>query len=266
MCKEGDLVDGGAGRATLIRGREGDAALLRRPAGSRSDGRCAVAVMAKASRPGACKTRLRDAVDANDTARLNTAFLLDIADNLTAAGRRQPIDAFMAFGPVGAADFFEGHFSPAVGLIEVALPNFGECLFQTIGQLLDLGYASACVLNSDSPTLPTACLESAAEALAAPGDRAVLGPSTDGGYYLLGLKAPHRRMFDDIDWSTELVADQTRARARELGLPLVELEPWFDVDDRASLHRLGSQLLGGSPAGAFPAPHTAALLPQLAIG
>ena len=74
------------------------------------------------------------------------------------------------------------------------------------------------VLNADSPTLPTALLIETAAVLARPGDRAVLGPSSDGGYYLLGLKTAHRRMFEDIAWSTERVAEQTLERAREIGL------------------------------------------------
>jgi glycosyltransferase A (GT-A) superfamily protein (DUF2064 family) len=87
------------------------------------------------------------------------------------------------------------------------------------------------VLNSDSPTLPTALLVETAEVLARPGDRAVLGPSTDGGYYLLGLKYAHARMFEDITWSTEQVAEQTLARARELGLDVHTLPACYDVDD-----------------------------------
>ena len=87
------------------------------------------------------------------------------------------------------------------------------------------------MLNSDSPTLPTALLSETAEALARPGDRAVLGPSSDGGYYLLGLKTAHRRLFEDIAWSTERVAEQTLERAREIGLEVYRLPVWYDVDD-----------------------------------
>ena len=97
------------------------------------------------------------------------------------------------------------------------------------------GHPVAAVLNSDSPTLPPAYLVELAEALARPGDRAVLGPATDGGYYVLGLKAPHARLFEDVEWSTENVAEQTLARAREIGLPVHVLPPWYDVDDLASL-------------------------------
>jgi len=98
------------------------------------------------------------------------------------------------------------------------------------------------VLNSDSPTLPTAFLVEAAEALARPGDRAVFGPSSDGGYYLLGLKTAHRRLFEDIAWSTERVAEQTLQRAAEIGLEVHRLPGWYDVDDVESLRRLRGEL------------------------
>jgi uncharacterized protein len=86
--------------------------------------------------------------------------------------------------------------------------------------------------------LPTALLNDTAELLARPGDRAVLGPSSDGGYYLLGLKTPHRHMFEDIAWSTERVAEQTCERAREIELEVHMLPAWYDVDDVEGLHRL----------------------------
>jgi hypothetical protein len=103
---------------------------------------------------------------------------------------------------------------------------------------------SAVVLNSDSPTLPTALLMETAEALARPGDRAVLGPSSDGGYYLLGLKSAHGRLFEDIAWSTERVAEQTLDRAREIGLDVYRLPVWYDIDDIESLRRLRAELSG----------------------
>ena len=90
--------------------------------------------------------------------------------------------------------------------------------------------------------------------LAQPGDRAVLGPSIDGGYYLLGVKQPHRRLFEDIAWSTEQVARQTLERAAEIGLRVHVLPPWYDVDDASSLDTLQAELCGrsavfGGPAG-----------------
>jgi glycosyltransferase A (GT-A) superfamily protein (DUF2064 family) len=101
------------------------------------------------------------------------------------------------------------------------------------------GHAAACVLSSDTPTLPTQFLVNAVSALLA-GDhrRVVLGACDDGGYYLLGMRVPHARLFADIAWSTSSVAATTRTRAAELGLDLVELPPWYDIDDAAALEQL----------------------------
>ncbi|MFI4989014.1 MAG: DUF2064 domain-containing protein, partial [Alphaproteobacteria bacterium] len=130
------------------------------------------------------------------------------------------------------------------------------------------GHDSVCLLNSDSPTLPTALLRQAALALAGARDRVVLGPAEDGGYYLLGLKAAHAHLFEDIRWSSEHVAGETCARANALGLEIVRLAPWYDVDDRMTLRRLVREVAGagcGERDGAapYPAPETAACVFRL---
>jgi uncharacterized protein len=170
---------------------------------------------------------------------------------LLAAGQAAPhasIAGYAAFGPPGSEEFFRRHLPQSIGLIEAWLPNFGDCLHHAIREILARGHASAVVLNADSPTLPTALLTETAEVLAQPGDRGVLGPSSDGGYYLLGLKAAHRRMFEDIAWSTARVAEQTRERAREIGLDLHVLPTWYDVDDIETLRRLHAELCLCEPA------------------
>jgi rSAM/selenodomain-associated transferase 1 len=191
---------------------------------------------------GRAKTRLIPHVGPELAARLNTAFLQDVTTNLVQASERAPISCYVAYGPAGAEPFFRDHVSAGVALMECCLPGFGDCLFHAIATMLERGHSAACVLNADSPTLPTNYLVTAARLLARPGDRAVLGPSTDGGYYLLGLKQPHRRLFADIDWSTPRVAEQTRCRAAEIGLELLQLDPWYDVDDAATLQQLMAQL------------------------
>ena len=183
--------------------------------------------MAKASAPGRAKTRLVPPLTFDEAAALNTAFLQDVADNVLLASRHSAphagIAGYAAYGPPGSEEFFRRTLPASIGLIEAWLPNFGDCLFHTIQEIFARGHTAAVVLNSDSPTLPTALLVETAEALARPGDRAVLGPSSDGGYYLLGLKTAHRRMFEDIAWSTERVAGQTLERAREIGLEVHQL-------------------------------------------
>jgi hypothetical protein len=204
-----------------------------------------IAVMAKASAPGRTKTRLVPPLTAQEAADLNTSFLRDVAGNILKAGKSVPVSGYMAFGPPGSAPFFEAILPPGIGLVESWIGAFGDCLFHAVTELFACGHAAACVLNSDSPTLPTALLVELAQVLSAPGDRAVLGPSEDGGYYVLGLKAPHGRLFEDVAWSTDRVTEQTLERAREIGLPVHVLPAWYDVDDASSLGRLHGELFGG---------------------
>ena len=212
---------------------------------------CGIAVMAKASAPGRAKTRLVPPLSYDEAAALNTAFLQDVADNMLLAARHAApgagIAAYAAYGPPGSEDFFRRNFAASIGLIPAWLPNFGDCLYYAINEIFARGHTAAVVLNADSPTLPTALLNETAEMLAQPGDRAVLGPSSDGGYYLLGLKVPHRRMFDDISWSTERVAEQTLERAREIKLDVHLLPEWYDVDDVDCLRRLHGEICRSRP-------------------
>jgi len=235
---------------------------------------CGIAVMAKASAPGRAKTRLVPPLTFDEAAALNTAFLQDVTDNMLLAARhaapKAGIAGYAAYGPPGSEDFFRGALPASIGLIAAWLPNFGDCLFHTIREIFARGHAAAVVLNSDSPTLPTTLLNETAEVLARPDDRAVLGPSSDGGYYLLGLKEPHRRLFEDIAWSTERVAEQTRARAREIDLDVHLLPVWYDVDDIESLRRLHAELCRPAPScrrldapQPHDARHTAALMNRL---
>ncbi len=241
---------------------------------------CAIAVMAKAPQPGRSKTRLSPPLSPEGCAALSAAFLRDITDNIaraaqTMAAETVAIEGCIAYAPAGLEHLFDGHVAPGTRFVLAdgtppmppGVEGFGRCLLHAIESLLEAGHASACVLNSDSPSLPTALLGRAAELLAAPGDRAVLGPAEDGGYYLLGLKARHAALFTGIDWSTAAVAEQTRARAAAIGLELVELEPWYDVDDRAALRRLLDELSGRTRGALapYPAPATTACLARLGI-
>ena len=166
----------------------------------------------------------------------------------------------VAFGPPSGVEFFRRIVPAHMGLITAWLPDFGDCLFSVIETLLRMRYSSACVLNSDSPTLPTSYLLEGAAALREPGDRMVIGPSADGGYYFLGVKQAHRELFQEIAWSTGQVLQQTLARAQRLNLATVVLPSWYDVDDAASLRQLRQETLYGEAfragVSAYAAGHT----------
>ena len=206
----------------------------------------AIGVMAKAPEAGRSKTRLCPPLAPEQAAALSAAFLRDTTDSMAAAARHAPIVAYATYAPLGSEALLEQYLAAGTALLpadgsppmEPGIWGFGRCLQHAIQGMLARGHTAACVLSSDSPTLPTRLLIQAAELLLAPGERAVLGPAEDGGYYLLGLKTVHSAMFADITWSTASVAAETRERARSLGLPVVELDTWYDVDDVGSLRRL----------------------------
>ncbi|WP_216856332.1 DUF2064 domain-containing protein [Acidisphaera sp. S103] len=208
---------------------------------------CAIGVMAKSPRPGHSKTRLCPPLLPDQAAQLSGAFLRDTTENIARARLAAPIAGYAAYAPWGSEDVLIPHLAPGTPcvLADGSLPapsgvdGFGRCLLHAIRHLFAAGHAAACVLSSDTPTLPTDILITAATALLT-GDerRVVLGACDDGGYYLLGMRAPHARLFADIAWSSSSVAATTRTRIAELGLDLVELPVWYDIDDAAALERL----------------------------
>jgi len=232
---------------------------------------CAIAVMAKAPQPERSKTRLVPPLTAGEAAALAAAFLLDITENIVLAAQTVPIDAYAAYAPAGAEALFEPHLAPQTRLVLAdgsgpeadGVQGFGRCLWQAAHTLHARGYGAFALLNSDGPTLPTPLLCRAVGLLLTPGERIVFGPADDGGYYLIGMKQAHAHLFADIAWSTDVVAEQTRARMRELRLDVAELPQWYDVDDEPSLRRLVAEL--ATPADDRHAPHTARLVKKFAL-
>jgi rSAM/selenodomain-associated transferase 1 len=220
---------------------------------------CAIAVMAKASIAGITKTRLVPPLTKDEAAILNTVFLQDASNSIISAAALANISGWMACAPAGCELFFRTHLPQSIGLIETVAPTLGECLNDAAAALLGAGHDAVCLINSDSPTLPIGYLVAAATILAATGDRIVIGPSADGGYYLIGMKHQHSGLFEDIAWSTDQVFSQTIARAEALGLSVVRLPTWYDVDNAETLQLLIGEMFDGVPFRAVgtPTPATA---------
>jgi rSAM/selenodomain-associated transferase 1 len=203
---------------------------------------CALTVMAKAPRPGRVKTRLSPPLTLDQTAALNICFLRDTTENLaTIPGSA----GLISYTPVGDEGLFDGLLPETFALVPQRGDGFGERLLAAAQDILAIGYGAVCLIDSDSPTVPATAFTRAVEELARPGDRVVLGPSEDGGYYLIGLKHAHAEPFERIAWSTATVLEETLARCRDAGLEVVLLPTWYDVDDAATLTLLIDELLGG---------------------
>jgi rSAM/selenodomain-associated transferase 1 len=194
----------------------------------------AVVLMARAPWTGG-KTRLAVPVDDAGHADLRRALFLDTLDVLTAyAG----VEHIIACEPPEACEQMRELAGPAVDVIAQRGADLGQrtkCVFEDV---MRLGVESMVVVGSDLPDLPSRLLRRAFDALRGQQDHVVLGPATDGGYYLIGMNRLHAALFEQIDWSTDRVLAQTLGAAKAQRLPIVMLEPWADVDSAMDLRRL----------------------------
>lgn len=205
-------------------------------------GLCALAVMTKAPRAGQVKTRLVPPLTHDEAAQLNSCFLHDTASAISNAAP-EAARGIAVYTPLGAEAVYADILPLNFELIPQRGEGFGERLYFAAEDLFKCGFESVCLIDSDSPTVPAESFAQAVELLRLPGDRIVLGPSDDGGYYLIGLKKLHREVLERIEWSTERVFDQTLQRASEIGVEVKLLPMGYDIDDRAALQRLCGELL-----------------------
>jgi uncharacterized protein len=198
----------------------------------------AVAVMAKAPHAGGVKTRLCPPLSPREAAALARGFLRDrIAQARSLTGARPVI----AYTPASERARFE-RLAPDFALVAQRGPDLGARMRSTLATLLASGHRAAIVIGTDTPTLPTTVIQQAVDRLAAADVDVVLGPAEDGGYYLIGVRADHPTLFDDVPWSTPAVLEITLGRARAAGLRTLCLAAWFDVDTPDDLSRLRDAL------------------------
>ncbi len=206
-------------------------------------------VFAKAPLPGMVKTRLIPAIGAERAARLAEAGLRDTWTLATRNGQaRLLLDGDAATLPT---------LTPHPQILRQSTGDLGARLSACFRELLEQA-PWVIAVGTDSPGLPQAALHAAMAWLGGGGSapRAVLGPSRDGGYYLLGLSAWQKTLLDDLPWSQATTLSATRARLLARGFAVSETEPYFDVDDADDLRHL----LSVAQHPGFEAPATRALL------
>jgi rSAM/selenodomain-associated transferase 1 len=212
--------------------------------------RGAVVVMAKAPREGFVKTRLTGAYRPCDVVQLSECMLRDTLalvqplrpDHVVAVMcPSEDVADIAALLPAGidvVGQRGSGLAAALVSVFECFVPDFRRVI----------------ALDSDSPHLPLAILESAFHRLET--NDLVVGPTEDGGYYLVGASATHPRLFDPAPLGTRNARDALLGNARARGLSVALTEPWYDVDVPADLRRLAAELR----IEPLRAPRTAALL------
>lgn len=198
-----------------------------------------IAILAKEPSPGRVKTRLAEGVGAEQAAGFAEAFLVD---TIQTAAQVPGADVLLSFDPPGSKAWFQAH-APA-GCHFQPQPQGG--LGERIQSVFDWGFAqgaSACVaIGMDTPQLSSAQLADALDACT--NGSVVIGPSSDGGYYLIGMDRPRPALFNDVAWSTDSVLRQTLAHVEACGARAVQHSEEHDVDDLQGLEALDAARLG----------------------
>ena len=199
-------------------------------------------VFAKNPIPNRVKTRLTPMLSPEQAAALYTAFLTDWCETL----RELPdVTLVIAYTPLDA----QPDLQTLIGEYAVYIPqmgtDLGARLVSATQWAAEYGYEKILIVGSDSPTLPLAYISQAIAGLET--CDVVIGPSVDGGYYLIGFSAanltrvvPH--IFEDIAWSTPQVFQQTIARIGSIEASLGLLPPWYDIDTPEDLAFLQAHL------------------------
>jgi rSAM/selenodomain-associated transferase 1 len=198
----------------------------------------ALIVVAKEPSPGTTKTRLVPPLTPEEAAELYRCLLSDTLELMGRVDGAQPV---LAYTPAQAEPFFRGFVPHGFQLIAQRGPTLGQRLDNVLRAHLEQGYVQAVVMDSDSPTLPPAYLQQAFQQLDQPEVDVVLGPTEDGGYYLIGLKRPCSALFE-VAMSTPTVLQETLELARRQGLRVACLPAWYDVDNAEDLQRLRREL------------------------
>ena len=198
----------------------------------------ALIVVAKRPTPGQTKARLSPLLSQNEAVELYQCFLLDTLDLMTQV---DGIDCIIAYSPPTAESYFRSVAPAGFGFVPQTGQSLGERLDNVLADYLNRGNDQVVVMNSDAPTLPRSRLLQAFHQLDDPGVDVVLGPSDDGGYYLVGLKRPCSALFKVV-MSTPTVLQETLVLANDQNLRAACLDPWYDVDTPQDLQRLVAEL------------------------
>ena len=202
----------------------------------------ALVIFAKWPLPGQVKTRLCPPLRPDQAAELARCFLLDTVERVS---RLEDVQVWVAFTPAESEPRFRALLPASVRYLPQRGNDLGEREWHVFVDLFEQGAERVAIMGSDIPSVPLAYLRSAFALLESPGCDAVLGPSRDGGYYLIGAPAGQTglpALFEHIEWSTEKVMQQTLQQAGLHHLNVSLLPAWYDVDTVEDMRKLAEQL------------------------
>lgn len=191
----------------------------------------AVAVMAKAPRPGTAKTRMIPSLGADGAAALALALLLDTIDEVSAV---PDADLALFFTPDDAAPVFDRAVKAGFHLWPQSGADLGERMSAATHRLRLTGLRNVAIIGTDCPALSASRIRDSLDILSS-GIDAVFGPAVDGGFYLAAFAIPCVDIFSGIPWSTRGTLDAVLERCRSLGVGWRLLPVERDIDEPADL-------------------------------
>lgn len=194
----------------------------------------ALLIFAKRPVPGSVKTRLAPSLSHTEAAEFYRCMLEDI---LARTASLADVKRFLFYD---GGDETLGYFTataPGVTCIPQRGKDLGERMTEAFREAFAMGHGPTIIIGTDSPDLPLAFIEDAFARLGRGESDAVFGPTSDGGYYLVGMTRLHRQLFVGIPWSSDGVLGESLKRAEKFGVKSSLLPPWHDVDTATDLLR-----------------------------
>jgi hypothetical protein len=201
-------------------------------------------IFAKSPIPGKVKTRLTPYITPTEAAELYKAFITDIICN---THKLKCERVTIAYTPSDAKATFHNLCGQSVNYVPQKGDNLGERMKNAFTYSFEKGSKRTVIIGTDSPTLPLSYIQKAFDALKEV--PVTIGPTFDGGYYLIGLSEQNAAIFDGVDWSTSRVFSQTLTRIQAINKQLYVLPPWYDVDTSDNLEFLRSHILSMKMSG-----------------
>lgn len=193
-------------------------------------------IFAKYWRPGSVKSRLAATIGEVAASEIYRAFLLCLVERLNNVADRN----VLAFTPHQCRDAFASLVGSGWSLMPQIDGDLGCRMQHYFAEAFAQGVERVVLIGSDSPTIPREYIQQAFELLRS--QSVVLGPTADGGYYLVGARESVPPIFNEVNWSSPKVWEQTLDHLESAGYSFEILPPWYDIDDDSDLRQLRDEL------------------------
>ena len=207
---------------------------------------------------GQVKTRLNSFLDNETILKLYICFLEDSLAKIQEVGKA---DCFVGISPENNSGFFNQKNISGITLFSQKGKDLGDKMRQAFNDRFRQGYTKVVIIGSDSPSLPVSYIKKALESE----KNLVLGPSIDGGYYLIAMKGKVFEVFSGVDWGTDKVLHETLQRVKDGVISFDLLPVWYDVDLPEDLKFLKTHLLLITEAGLSEGRMTKSILDEISI-